>query len=92
MFCLCLVEFPESEFVHIIAPIGATFLRYRAAQMKASSKRPRVELSGVTPPLLLLLLLQLMLQLRSPLMMLLLMFLHLLLRIIQTFDVCWRLS
>ena len=31
--------------VHIIALIGATFLRQRAAQMKASSKRPRVESS-----------------------------------------------
>ena len=38
-------------FVHIITPIGATFLRQRAAQMRASSKRPRVESSlGVAPP------------------------------------------
>ena len=47
---LGLVEFPAaSEPVHIIAPIGATFLRQRAAQMRASSKRLRVETSGVTP-------------------------------------------
>ena len=39
---LGLVEFPASEPVHIIAPIGATFLRQRAAQMSASSKCPRV--------------------------------------------------
>ena len=31
--------------VHIIAPIGATFLRQRVAQLKASSKCPRVESS-----------------------------------------------
>ena len=47
---LGLVEFPASEPIHIIAPIGATFLRQRAAYMRASSKRPRVEPSGVAPP------------------------------------------
>ena len=48
---LCLKEFPASEPVHIIALIGATFLRQRATQMRASSKRPRVESSlGVAPP------------------------------------------
>ena len=47
---LGLDEFPTSEPVHIIAPIGATFHRQRAAQMRASSKRPRVEPSDVTPP------------------------------------------
>ena len=91
---LGLVEFPMSESVHIIAPIGATFLRQRVAQMRTTSKRSRVETSGVAPPPLpssstgdttlkspLILLL----------MLLLLMFLHLLLRMIQTFDVCWRL-
>ena len=36
---------PASEPVHIIAPIGATFLRQRATQLKASSKHPRVESS-----------------------------------------------
>ena len=39
---LGLEDFPASKPVHIIAPIGATFLRQRAAQMKANSKRPRV--------------------------------------------------
>ena len=35
----------------IQAPIGATFLRQRAAQMRASSKRPRVESSsGIALP------------------------------------------
>ena len=49
---LGLVEFPASKLVHIVAPIGATFLRQRAAQLRASSKRPRVEPSSVTtlPP------------------------------------------
>ena len=42
---LGLEDFPTSEHVHIIAPIGATFLRQRAAQLKASSKHPRVESS-----------------------------------------------
>ena len=47
---LGLEEFPVSESVHIVAPIGATFLRQRAAQMRASSKRPRVESFGVASP------------------------------------------
>ena len=47
---LGLVEFSAFEPVHIIALIGATFLRQRATQMKASSKCPRVENSGVAPP------------------------------------------
>ena len=40
---LGLEDFPASEPIHIIAPIGATFLWQKAAQMKASSKRLRVE-------------------------------------------------
>ena len=48
---LGLEDFPASEPVHIVAPIGATFLRQRAAQLRASSKHPRVEPSGVAPPL-----------------------------------------
>ena len=47
---LGLKQFPASKPVHIIASIGATFLRQRAAQIRASSKRPRVESSSVTPP------------------------------------------
>ena len=39
---LDLEDFPASEPVHIMTPIGATFLRQRVAQLKASSKRPRV--------------------------------------------------
>ena len=47
---LGLKQFPASEPIHIIAPIGATFLRQRAAQMRASSKRPRVNSSSGAPP------------------------------------------
>ena len=39
-----------SEPIHIIAPIGATSLRQKATQMRASSKRSRVETSSVAPP------------------------------------------
>jgi len=42
---LGLEDFPTSEPVHIIASIGATFLKQKAAQLKASSKCPRVESS-----------------------------------------------
>ena len=42
---LGLEDFPTFEPIHIIAPIGATFLRQRVAQMKARSKHPRVESS-----------------------------------------------
>ena len=47
---LGLDEFPTSEPIHIIAPTGATFLRQRAAQMRGSSKHPRVEPFSVAPP------------------------------------------
>ena len=47
---LGLKEFPVSEPIHIIALIGATFSRQRAAQMRASFKHPRVESFGVAPP------------------------------------------
>ena len=46
---LGLDEIPTSEPIHIVTPIGATFLRQRATQLRASSKCPRVEPSGVTP-------------------------------------------
>ena len=47
---LGLEDFPAFESIHIIAPIGATFLWKRAAQMRDSSKRSRVESSSVAPP------------------------------------------
>ena len=42
---LGLDDFLVSEPVHIIAPIGATFLRQMATQLKAISKHPHVESS-----------------------------------------------
>ena len=48
---LGLEDFPASEPIHIVALIGATFLWQRLAQMRASSKCPRVETFGVIPPL-----------------------------------------
>ena len=47
---LGLDKFPMFEPVHIIAPIGATFLQQRAAQIRASFKRPRVESFSGAPP------------------------------------------
>ena len=47
---LGLDDFPAFEPVHIVAPIGATFLRQRAAHMRESSKCPRVKPSGTAPP------------------------------------------
>ena len=47
---LGLEDFSASEPIHIIAPIGATFLRQMDAQMQASSKRPRVESSSSALP------------------------------------------
>ena len=43
---LGLVDFPAVEPILVIVPIGATFLRQRAAQMRASSKCPRVKSSS----------------------------------------------
>ena len=48
---LGLEDFLTSEPIHIIAPIGATFFQQRAAQMKTSSKHPKVESStGASQP------------------------------------------
>ena len=42
--------FPASEPVHVIAPIGATFLRQRAAHLRVGPTRPRGASSAVVPP------------------------------------------
>ena len=47
---LGLDDFPASEPVHIIAPIGATFLRQRAAYLRVGPTCPRGASSGVVPP------------------------------------------
>ena len=47
---LGLANFPSSEPVHVIAPIGATFLRQRSAHLRVGPTRPRGASSGVVPP------------------------------------------
>ena len=43
--------FLSGELVHVIAPIGATFLRQRVAQLRVAPSRPRgASSSGVPPP------------------------------------------
>ena len=46
---LDLIDFPTGEPVHVIAPIGATFLKQRAAHLRVGSLRPRGESSGAVP-------------------------------------------
>ena len=43
--------FPFGEPVHMIAPIGATFLRQRATQLRVAPSRPRGASSSGVPPL-----------------------------------------
>ena len=47
---LGLVDFPAGEPVHVIAPIGATFLRQRVAYLRVGSMHPRGESSDAVPP------------------------------------------
>ena len=42
--------FPSGEFVHVVAPIGATFLRQRAAYLRVAPLRPRGASSDTVPP------------------------------------------
>ena len=46
---LGLDDFHAGEPVHIIAPIGATFLRQRASHLRVGPTRPRGASSGVVP-------------------------------------------
>ena len=87
---LGLDDFPASEPIHIIAPIGATFLRQRVVHIRGSSKHSRVEPSGTVP----LPLLQVLLPVKRLLILLvlLLLFLDHLLWMTLTFVVRWRLS
>ena len=41
--------FPSGEPVHVVAPIGATFLRQRAAHLRVDHSRPRGASSGAVP-------------------------------------------
>ena len=47
---LGLADFLAGEPVHVIAPIGVTFLRQRAAHLRVGSTHPRCESSGAIPP------------------------------------------
>ena len=47
---LGLADFPSSEPVHIVAPLGATFLRQRAAHSRVDPSGPRGASSGDGPP------------------------------------------
>ena len=42
--------FPSGEPVHVIAPIGATFLRQKAAHLRVAPSRPRDASSSAVPP------------------------------------------
>ena len=42
--------FPSGEPVHVVAPIGATFLRQRAAHLRVAPSRPRGASSCAAPP------------------------------------------
>ena len=41
--------FPSGELVYVIAPIGATFLRQKAAHLRVDPSRPRCVPSGAVP-------------------------------------------
>ena len=47
---LSLDGFPSGEPVHVVAPIGATFLRQRATHLRVDPTRPKGASSGVVPP------------------------------------------
>ena len=47
---LALDGFPSGEPVHVVAPIGATFLRQRAAHLRVAPSRPRGASSCAVPP------------------------------------------
>ena len=42
--------FPSGESVHVVAPIGATFLRQRAAHLRVPPSRPEGASSSAVPP------------------------------------------
>ena len=50
IFCFCANLQSAFGSGYVIAPIGATFLRQRAAQLRVAPSRPRGALSGGVPP------------------------------------------
>ena len=49
---LGLADFPSSEPVHVVSPLSATFLRQRAAYLRANPSVSRGASSSSVPPLL----------------------------------------
>ena len=47
---LGLADFPSGEPVHVVAPLGATFLRQRVAHLRVDPSGPRGASSGDVPP------------------------------------------
>ena len=47
---LGLVDFPAGEPVHVVGPLGATFLRQRVAHLRADPSGPRGPSSSDVPP------------------------------------------
>ena len=47
---LGVADFPTSEHVHVVDPLGAPFLRQRAAHLKVNPSGPRGVSSGNVPP------------------------------------------
>ena len=47
---LGLADFPASEPVHVVGPLGATFLRQRAAHLRADPSVSRGASSSSVPP------------------------------------------
>ena len=47
---LGLADFPASELVHVVGPLGATFLRQRAAHLRVDPSGPRGAFSSDVPP------------------------------------------
>ena len=50
LLCLGLADFPSSELVHVIGPLDATFLRQRAAHLRADPSISRGASSSVPSP------------------------------------------
>ena len=46
---LGLADFPASEPVHVVGPLGATFFRQRAAHLRANPSGPRRASSSSVP-------------------------------------------
>ena len=47
---LGLADFPASEPVHVVSPLGATFLRQRATHLRVNPSGPRDASSSDVPP------------------------------------------